>query len=159
MISTRDPFTFQEKHPTTHFSEVEWKRNPIKVFLVEDSRVIRLRLKRMCAEVQQIKVIGEAQYGQSAIDAIRAEKPDVVIMSIHLELGNGLDVLHKMKKAMPATKLLALTHIQYPEYRQQCLEAGANFFFDLSTQFDQMVPVLKQLIQQADNWVVRSPGE
>jgi two-component system response regulator DevR len=117
-----------------------------------------LRLKRICAEVQQIKVIGEAQYGQSAIDVIRAEKPDVVITSIHLELGNGLDVLHKMKKATPATKVLALTHVQYPEYRQQCLEAGADFFFDISTQFELIVPVLKQLIQQADNWVARSPG-
>lgn len=145
MISTPDSFTVPAVHPATYFSAVDWK-SKLQVFLVEDSPVICLRLKRMLADVQ-VDVIGEAQDAQEAIEGILKEKPDVVILDIHLRTGNGIDVLQNLKKNMPASKVIVLTNYPYPQYRQKCLEAGADFFFVKSTQFDQIVPVLTQLMQ------------
>lgn len=120
----------------------------MKVFLVDDSLVIRQRLKRMLAEVQEVQVVGEAGEVQEAKDAILGLKPDVVLLDIHLFNGSGIDVLQSLKKEKPAPAVIILTNYPYPQYRQKCLEAGADFFFVKSTEFDQVVPALKQLIQQ-----------
>ncbi len=120
----------------------------MKVFLVDDSLVIRQRLKRLLADVNEVQVIGESGEVQEATNAILEQKPDVVLLDIHLFNGNGIDVLQRLKRENPAPAVIILTNYPYPQYRQKCLEAGADFFFVKSTEFDQVVPALKQLIQQ-----------
>jgi DNA-binding NarL/FixJ family response regulator len=121
----------------------------MKVFVVDDSAVIRQRLKRMLADEPKVQVIGEAGDAQRATDAILQLRPDVVLLDIHLLDGSGIDVLERLKKATPAPAVIILTDYPYPEYRQLCLQAGADFFFVKSTEFDQVVPALNQLIQQS----------
>ena len=159
MILERDFFTFQADRHAAHFGMLGWKGKSMKVFLVDDSLVFRQRLKRMLADVPEVQVIGEAGDAQEATDAILKQKPDVVLLDIHLLNGNGIDVLQSLKKATPAPVVIILTNYPYPQYRQKCLATGADFFFVKSTEFDQVVPALKQLIQRACNSVARPPTE
>ena len=131
----------------------------MKVFLVDDSLVFRQRLKRLLADVPEVQVIGEMGDAQVAMEAILTRKPDVVLLDIHILNGNGIDVLQRLKKATPAPVVIILTNYPYPQYRQRCLAAGADFFFVKSTEFDQVVPALKQLIQRARDSVARPPTE
>lgn len=123
----------------------------MKIFLVDDSVVIRQRLRRMLTEVKGLEVIGESWDAQEATDAILKKKPDVVLLDIHLLDGNGIDVLQTLKKAKPAPVVIILTNHPSLKYRQKCLEAGADYFFVKSTEFNQVVPALEQLIKQAGN--------
>ncbi len=157
MISERDIFTFQVDRHAAYFSMPGWKGKSLKVFLVDDSLVILQRLKRMLADVQEVQVIGEAGDAPEAMAAILKQKPDVVLLDIHLLNGNGIDVLQSLKKSMPTLAVIVLTNYPYPQYRQKCIAAGADFFFVKSTEFDQVVPALKQLIQRAHNSVARPP--
>jgi DNA-binding NarL/FixJ family response regulator len=159
MIQERDLFTFQVARHTAFFSMLGGKGKPMKVFLVDDSLIFRQRLKRMLADVQEVKVIGEAGDAREATNAILKQKPDVVLLDIHLLNGSGIDVLQSLKKMIPAPAVIVLTNYPYPQYRQKCLETGADFFFVKSTQFDQVVPALKQLDQRARNSVARPPTE
>lgn len=131
----------------------------MNVFLVEDSVIIRQRLKRMLADMPEVKVIGETGSAQEAPDAILKQKPDVVLLDIHLLNGSGIDVLQDLKKNKPAPAVIILTDYPYPEYRQKCIAAGADFFFVKSTEFEQVVPALKQLIQQRRDTVAHLPSE
>jgi DNA-binding NarL/FixJ family response regulator len=101
--------------------------------------------------VQEVDVIGEAGEVQEATDAILEQKPDVVLLDIHLFNGSGIAVLQRLKREKPAPAVIILTNYPYPQYRQKCLEAGADFFFIKSSEFDQVVPALKQLMQQTGN--------
>ena len=157
MISERDFFTFQVDRHTAHFSMLDWNGKSMKVFLVDDSLVLRQRLKRMIADVDHVQVIGEAGDAQEALDAILKLKPDVVLLDIHLLNGSGIDVLHSLKKTKPAPAVIILTNYPYPQYRTKCMEAGADFFFVKSTEFDRIAPALKQLYDQARNSVPRPP--
>jgi DNA-binding NarL/FixJ family response regulator len=121
----------------------------MKVFVVDDSVIIRQRLKRVLADELEVQVIGEAGDAQAATIAILEQKPDVVLLDLHLLDGSGIDVLQNLKKEKPGPAVIILTDYPYPEYRQLCLEAGADFFFIKSTEIDLVVPALKQLIQQA----------
>jgi DNA-binding NarL/FixJ family response regulator len=124
----------------------------MQVFLVDDSVVIRQRLKRMLTDVDQIQVVGEAGDAQTATtDAILKQKPDAVLLDIHLLNGSGIDVLARLKKADPTIAVIILTDYPFQQYRIKCMEAGADFFFVKSTEFDQVVPALKKLIQRNQN--------
>jgi DNA-binding NarL/FixJ family response regulator len=120
----------------------------MKVFVVEESAVIRQRLKRLLAEVPQLQVVGEAGDAHVALAAILEQRPDVVLLDIHIFNGNGIDVLQRLKQERVAPAVIILTDYPYPEYRQLCLAAGADFFLDRSTEFEQIVPALRQLSQQ-----------
>ncbi len=120
----------------------------MKVFVVEESAVIRQRLKRLLAEVPQLQVVGEAGDAHVALAAILEQRPDVVLLDIQIFNGKGIDVLQRLKQERVAPAVIILTDYPYPEYRQLCLAAGADFFLDRSTEFEQIVPALRQLSQQ-----------
>lgn len=121
----------------------------MKVFLVDDSEVLRQRLKRLLADLPDVHVIGEAGEVNTALDAILEQRPDVVLLDIHLFNGNGISVLQRLKKERPPPAVIVLTNYPYPQYRQACLDAGADYFFVKSSEFDRVVPALEQLIRQA----------
>ncbi len=148
-ISENSFFTFRVDRRANHYAQIRPKANSLRIFLVDDSVVIRDRLKRLLADMNEVTVIGESGAAQEATDAILKQKPDVVLLDIHLLDGSGIDVLQRLKQAKPAPAVIILTNYPYPQYRQKCLDAGADFFFIKSTEFDRIVPALKQLIHPA----------
>jgi DNA-binding NarL/FixJ family response regulator len=160
MISGDHFYTIQSDWHGTHFDQIGPKGKTMKVFLVDDSLVIRQRLKRMLADVNEVIVIGEAGDARTATtDNILRQKPDVVLLDIHLLDGSGIDILIALKKAKPAPAVIILTNYPFPQYRQKCLEAGADFFFVKSTEFDQVIPALKQLMSRASGATTPPPIE
>lgn len=147
-ISENSIYSFSLQRRMNHLPQIRPKANSLRIFLVDDSVVIRDRLKRLLADMNEVTVIGESGNAQEAPDAIMKQKPDVVLLDIHLLDGSGIEVLQKLKQAKPAPAVIILTNYPYPQYRQKCLEAGADFFFVKSTEFDQVVPALRQLIQR-----------
>lgn len=126
----------------------------MKVFLVADSVVIRERLKRMFTSAQGVQVIGEAGDAQRlTTDTILEQKPDVVFLDIQLLNGGGIVMLQRLKKTKPAPAVIILTGNQFSQYRQKRIEAGADSFFIKSTEFDLIIPALRELAKQARNSV------
>ncbi len=123
----------------------------MKVFLVDDSNLIRDRLRRMLAAIDDVEIIGEARDAREASSAILEREPDVVLLDIHLLGGSGIDVLDAVKRGPSNPVVIVLTNYAYPQYRQKCLAAGADYFFVKSSEFDQVVPALEHLRQQWDN--------
>jgi len=117
----------------------------LKVFIADDSATIRERLVTMVLALWEITVVGQAQDGPEALDAIRQARPDVVLLDIRMPGRNGIDVLRRLKKMQPAPKVIMLTNYAYHQYRKTCETAGADFFFDKSTEFDQIPQALEQV--------------
>ena len=120
------------------------KRDTMKVLIVDDSAIVRQRLKTMISEITELKNISQAKNSLEAISSFQEVYPDVVILDIHMPGGSGIDVLQKIKKSNQPPLVIVLTNYPYPQYRKKCLDAGANFFFDKSTEFDKVTEVLKQ---------------
>ena len=103
----------------------------------------------MLSEIEGIEIIGEAQDGIEARDRIPELKPDVLILDIRMPWRSGIDVLRDIKQSDPATKVIILTNYPYPQYRKKCMEEGADFFFDKSTEFEKVPEVIEQLLQDS----------
>jgi DNA-binding NarL/FixJ family response regulator len=61
--------------------------------------------------------------------------------------GSGLDVLRAIRHGHPRLKVLICTNFPYPQYRDECLAAGANYFLDKSADFDKIPAIFRQLIR------------
>jgi DNA-binding NarL/FixJ family response regulator len=119
----------------------------IKIFIVDDSLIVRERLSTMLSELANIEIVGQAENVAEAVSAIPKLQPDVVILDIRMPDGSGIDVLRTIKQDKSAVVIIILTNYPFPGYRQKCLQAGADFFLDKSTEFDQIPQLFEQLKQ------------
>ncbi len=120
----------------------------LKVFIADDSQLVRDRLKELLAEKGSMDVIGESGDAEEAIQAIRRLNPDVVILDIRMPGGGGLPVLTDIKSRKPSPVVIVLTSYPYPQYRQTYLAAGADYFFDKIKDIQQMTDVLVELARK-----------
>ncbi len=119
----------------------------MKVLIVDDSAIMRERLEAMLSEITELENISQAEDSLEAIRTFEKLHPEVVILDIRMPGGSGIDVLREIKKGAQPPLVIVLTNYPYPQYRRKCMEAGADFFFDKSTEFDKVTEVLKQLSQ------------
>jgi DNA-binding NarL/FixJ family response regulator len=124
----------------------------VKIFIADDSLIVREHLVTMIEELVGIEIVGQAGTVAKAISAIGKLQPDMVILDIRMPGGSGIDVLQRVKQDEPAPVVIILTNYPYPAYRQKCLQAGADFFLDKSTEFDQ-TPELFERYKQAESLV------
>lgn len=109
-----------------------------RVFIVEDSPLIRDRLVEMLGELDGVAVVGDAETPVDAIAGIQRTSPDFVVLDYQLNGGTAIDVLRAFQPQSPATIFLVLTNHPNPQYRRLCLDAGASCFFDKSLEFDKV---------------------
>ena len=117
----------------------------MRVFIADDSAVLRERVIEMLSDLPGIEIIGHAQDVSEALTAINKLNPDVVILDIRMPGGSGIDVLQDIKKDKQAPVVIILTNYPYPQYRKKCLGLGADYFFDKSTEFEKVTELFRQL--------------
>jgi two-component system, NarL family, response regulator DevR len=116
-----------------------------RIFLVEDSALIRERLLRLLESLDGVEVVGDADTATEAIAGIAAAAPDVVVLDIKLRSSSGIDVLRYIKNRLPSIKVIMLTNYASGEYRRRCFEAGAEYFLDKTNEFQKLQGILDQL--------------
>jgi DNA-binding NarL/FixJ family response regulator len=116
---------------------------PIQVAIVDDSAVIKERLMQRLSQLDGIQLAWQAQNAAEAIAAFRQLKPEVAILDIQMPDRSGIEVLVHIKKESPWTTVIMLTNYPLPPFRKYCLEAGADYFFDKSTEFEKVIEVLR----------------
>jgi two-component system response regulator DesR len=115
---------------------------PVRVFLADDSALIRERVAAMLA-ARAMAIVGHAETPQGSIDGILAARPDVVVLDVQLEGGSGLQVLRAVREAAPGIAFVVFSNNSGPAYRKRYLGEGALRFLDKSTEFDQLVPAVE----------------
>lgn len=113
------------------------------VLLIDDSTAVRERLAEMLSAVPDVRIIGQAGDGNEGVARFRQVDPDLVILDIQMPGLNGIDVLRIIKKDKPETTAIVLTNFPYPQYRDICFKAGADFFFDKSSEFEKVMDILQ----------------
>ena len=117
----------------------------LKVYVVDDSELVRERLIEMVSEIEEVEVVGETGDLREAEASIGQLRPDAVILDIRLPDGNGITLLRHMKRERPAATVIVLTNYPYPQYREECLDAGADYFLYKATEFDQVGEILSRI--------------
>ncbi|MGD2253136.1 MAG: response regulator transcription factor [Anaerolineales bacterium] len=98
----------------------------IRVLLADDHTLMREGIRSLIEDYPDIKVVGEAEDGRSAVTLAHKLRPDVVLMDIAMPLLNGLDATRRIKRDHPEINVLVLTMYDHEEYVRQVLEADAS---------------------------------
>ena len=119
----------------------------MKVYVVEDSAVVRERLLEMLREIEDVEVVGEAESYDAAVVGILKTRPDVAVLDIKLadDRGSGIDVLTAVRKGLPGIRAIVLSNYATPQHMKASADAGAEFFLDKSEDFERITEILEQM--------------
>ena len=98
---------------------------PITVVLADDHPVLREGMRNLLEQQRDIRVIGEAGNGHEAVAAVRALKPDIVLMDVVMPRLNGIEATKQIKRTNPTTAVLILSAYDDDRYVLGLLDAGA----------------------------------
>ena len=121
----------------------------IKVFLVEDYAPVRERLGLLVRAVEGAGVVGEADDPAAAVSAIARTKPHVVVVDLRLKSGtSGLSVLRWLRANQPHVAAIVLSNSAYAQMKQACLDLGAWFVLDKTSEFAELGAAIATIAQQ-----------
>lgn len=99
---------------------------PIRVFIADDSLVMREALRRVVESAPSLQVCGMAANGLEALERIQALQPDVVTLDIEMPLLNGIEVLKQIMRDSPRPVIMVSAQTQQgAELTLQALSIGA----------------------------------
>lgn len=117
----------------------------IRVFIADDSIVLREHVVDMLRDIPGVEIAGCAEDSLQAVTSIRQLKPDVVLLDLQLPHGNGLEVLRNIKQNGKGPLTIVATNFPYPQYRKRALELGADHFLDKTADIEAMRNLFAQL--------------
>jgi len=126
----------------------------LKIITVEDSPIVIDRVQSLLNEISSAEFKGNATNISSALNLIKVEQPDVVILDISLEedkpKASGINLLIDIRKKYPDLIIIMFTNLSEPQYRNSCMALGANYFFDKSNEFEKITEVLEEVIKNRE---------
>jgi two-component system response regulator NreC len=97
----------------------------LRVLLVDDHPLMREGLRKILEGAGGIDVIGEADDGGSALEAVAEFGPDVVVMDVAMGGMNGIEATQRLKKQHPSVSVVALSTHSDKRYVRNMIRAGA----------------------------------
>ncbi len=101
-------------------------KKTIRILLADDHTIVRQGLAHMLEDHSDLKVVGQADNGRTAIERARELKPDVVILDITMPRMNGIEAAKRIRKQLPETKILILSMYSHEHYIHELLETGVS---------------------------------
>jgi DNA-binding NarL/FixJ family response regulator len=123
----------------------------VKVFVADNSAILRRQIIGLLAELRGVEIVGEARVAPEALSAIRERRPDVVTLDIGTGGGGGMDVLKAIKRDAPAPVVIVLTDSATPPYRKSSMAAGADFFLDKAAKLGEVREIIRSLSERFDS--------
>lgn len=117
----------------------------IRVFIVDDNRLLREGLVSMLAEQEDIIVIGGAASGRKALEQIKNLRPEIALIDIGMPGKNGLEVTQELRRDLPEAKVIILGMVDLTGEIMACIEAGAAGYVLKEASFDYLVETIRSV--------------
>ena len=114
-----------------------------RVFVVDDHALVRSGVRTELAG--RVQVIGEADDVETAVVAIPAADPDVVLVDVHLPGGGGAEVIRRVLAERPSTRFLALSVSDAPEDVIAVIRAGARGYLTKSVSGAELAEAIERV--------------
>lgn len=118
----------------------------IKILVVDDHALIRKGLKQLLEGNHGMQVAGEAETGMQAINMMRNNHFDLVLLDIALPDRHGMDVLKQLKSEQPDIKIIVLSMYPEDQYGVRTLKAGAMGYINKQSAPEKLVGAIRHVI-------------
>lgn len=118
-----------------------------RVLIVDDHPIVRQGLKRMIDAEADLEVCGEADSEPNARSAVRELGPDIVIVDLSLQDGDGLELVRAVHAHHPDVPMLVLSMHDEAIYAERMLAEGASGYIMKQAAADQLLTALRTVLQ------------
>ena len=118
---------------------------PLRILVVDDHPIVRQGLKQTLADAADVGEIGEAANGHQALDLIRQQDWDAVVLDIGLPGRGGIEILKDIKRERPNLPVLILSMHSEDQYAIRALRAGAGGYLTKEAATDRLLEALRKI--------------
>jgi DNA-binding NarL/FixJ family response regulator len=118
----------------------------IRVAIIDDHAVVRAGLRQFLADHVDLRVVAEAANGQQALDIVRQELADVLLLDISMPGQSGVDTLLAIKARAPALPVLILSGFPEEHYATTLLRQGAAGYLNKDCDPDEIVKAIRTVV-------------
>ncbi|MBI5676426.1 MAG: response regulator transcription factor [Nitrospirae bacterium] len=115
----------------------------IEIVLVDDHRIFREGVRHLLEQQEEMKVIGEAEDGRTAVNLVRQLQPRVVIMDVTMPDLNGIEATRRIRMENPGIKVIALSMHAHRRLAREMLDAGASGYLLKECAFEELVQAIR----------------
>jgi two-component system response regulator DevR len=116
-----------------------------RVFLLDDHEIVRRGLRELLEAEDDLEVVGEASTAEEALARIPPTRPDVAVLDVRLEDGNGIEVCRDIRSAHPEIQCLMLTSYADDEALFDAIMAGAAGYVLKQVRGDELIAGVRQV--------------
>ena len=128
-------------------SHVDTRSATLRVMLVDDHPIVRRGLRDILASAFAGSVIHEVGNGHDALDLIRTNSWDIIVLDLSLPDGSGLDVLKRVRHLQPRLPVLVLSMHAADQFARRAIAAGASGYLTKDTADTELVSAVTRLLR------------
>ena len=119
----------------------------VRILLADDHKIIVDGLRSLLERSNDLKVVGQASDGLSAVRLAADLSPDLVIMDISLPGLNGIDATRRILEVNPRVKVIALSMHKDGRYIAEALKSGAAGYLLKESAFDELTAAIRSVMK------------
>jgi len=114
----------------------------IRLLIVDDHDIIRAGIKSVLSGHNEYLVCGEAANGEDAIKAVEELKPDILLLDISMPKLGGLDIISRVKRISPKSKIIIISVHKLGTYVLKALRQGVNGYLNKENVAEELIIAL-----------------
>jgi len=117
----------------------------IRIIIVDDHDIIRAGIKSVLKPHSEYEVCAEAQNGDQALEAVEKIKPDILLLDISMPKISGLDIIARVKRVSPQTKIIIISVHKLGAYVLKALRQGVSGYLNKENVAEELILALARV--------------
>jgi DNA-binding NarL/FixJ family response regulator len=118
----------------------------IRIAVVDDHKLIREMWSILFAANTTVELAGESGEFDDAIEMIKTERPDIVLLDINLLESSGFDAIPLIRKFCPGTRIIVVSMHNKPAYAKKVLKLGAKGYITKNSSQEEMFKAIEEVM-------------
>jgi DNA-binding NarL/FixJ family response regulator len=117
----------------------------MKILICDDHKIVREGLKQILQQMKEVTQISEAGDGNEALNQLKKDVFDIMLLDISLPDKSGLEILQLVKEKWPSINILMLSMLPQEQYAIRALKLKASGYLTKNTASDELLLAVKKI--------------
>jgi two-component system invasion response regulator UvrY len=124
-------------------------REPIKVIIADDHRLMRKVLAHIFSRAKDMKVVAEARNAEEVFRQVDKEEADVMVLDLNLPGKDGLEILEELQATSTNLPVVVLTLFPQERFRNRAMRLGAAGFLTKDCNPNELIDAVRKANNRA----------